>query len=137
MSRDNCETPAIRAEWPRTRHLSTNPLCRNGDTRPRGSPRPCQVRKLPHRRTGIALRIKAEYLNGTLIPLEPLELEEGTVVTRAIEQEEPAGARQHSVVETIDRLRKDADEDEWDGVPTDGARNYRHYLYGHPKADQE
>ena len=64
-------------------------------------------------------------------------MEEGTVVTRAIEQEEPAGARQHSVVETIDRPRKDAGEDEWDGVPTDGARNYRHYLYGHPKADQE
>ena len=50
-------------------------------------------------------------------------MEEGTVVTRAIEQEEPAGARQHSVVETIDRLRKDAGEDEWDGVPTDGAKN--------------
>ena len=89
----------------------------------------------------MTLRIKAEYLNGTLIPLEPLELEEGTVVTLAIEQEEPAGARQHSpelnIVETIDRLREEIGEDEWDGVPTDGAKNYRHYLYGHPKADQE
>ena len=85
----------------------------------------------------MALRIKAKYVNGTLTPLEPLELEEGTVVTLAIEQQEPATTRQHSVVETIDRLREQIGEDEWDGVPTDGAKNYGHYLYGHPKADQE
>ncbi|MCY4364761.1 MAG: antitoxin family protein [Chloroflexi bacterium] len=58
----------------------------------------------------MALRIKAKYVNGTLTPLEPLELEEGTVVTLAIEQQELAGARQHSVVETIDRLREQIGE---------------------------
>lgn len=24
----------------------------------------------------------------------------------------------------------------WDGMPTDGARNYKHYLYGHPKVSE-
>jgi len=33
------------------------------------------------------------------------------------------------VVEIGEQIPKDA----WDTCPTDGARNVRHYLYGHPK----
>ena len=79
------------------------------------------------------LRLKAEYLKGALKPLEPLDLAEGTIVTLSIEQEEPKGKRQHSVVELVEELRESIGEDDWDGIPTDGAMNYRHYLYGHPK----
>ena len=85
----------------------------------------------------MALRVKADFVAGSLKPLEPRYLEEGTVVTLAIERDEPARTRRHNIVETIDRLRKDIGEDKWDGGLTDGARNYRHYLYGHPRMDEE
>ena len=35
----------------------------------------------------------------------------------------------------LERLRKAAPRDTWDGFPTDGAKNYKHYLYGHPKEE--
>ena len=85
----------------------------------------------------MALRIKAKYINGALTPLEPLNLKEGTVVTLAIENFERAEERTHSVVTMVERLRESMGEDEWDGVPTDGSLNYRHYLYGHPRENQE
>ncbi len=85
----------------------------------------------------MALRIKAEYVNGTLKPLEPLALEEGTVVTLAIQDYEITEERTHSVIAMVERLRESMGEDDWDGVPTDGSLNYRHYLYGHPKVGQE
>ncbi len=85
----------------------------------------------------MALRLRAEYINGTLKPLEPLDLEEGAVVTLAIEQEEPARKKQHSVVELVEELREAMGDDHWDGVPTDWARNYRNYLYGQPQENPE
>ena len=85
----------------------------------------------------MASRVKAEYINGSLKPLEPLGLKEGAVVTLYIEQEEPPRKRQHSVVELVEELREAMGEDDWDGIPTDWARNYRHYLYGQPKVNQE
>jgi len=79
------------------------------------------------------LRLKAEWTNGTLKPLEPLQLQEGTIVTLAIEQDEATDVEPHSILETIDRLRESIGHDDWDGIPTDGAENYRHYMYSHPK----
>lgn len=85
----------------------------------------------------MASRLKAEYINGSLKPLEPLDLIEGAVVTIYIEQEESPRERQPSVVELVEQLREAMGEDDRDGVPTDWARNYRHYLYGQPKVNQE
>jgi len=85
----------------------------------------------------MALTIKAKYVDGILDPLEPLELKEGTVVTLSIEDYESSEEGTHSVIAMVERLRESMGEDEWDGVPTDGSLNYRHYLYGHPKANQE
>ena len=85
----------------------------------------------------MALRVKADLVAGSLKPLEPRYLEEGTAVTLTFERDEPARTRQHNIVETIDRLRKDIGEDKWDGGLTDGERNYRHYLYGHQRMDEE
>ena len=83
----------------------------------------------------MALRIKAQYVNGKLNPLEPLEMDEGTVVTVSI-TEEPESQRHETILEATDRLLGSAPAGTWDNAPTDGARNYRHYLYGHPREEE-
>ena len=81
----------------------------------------------------MALRLTAEYVNGALKPLEPLELQEGAIVTLYIEEQSQNEEQRHSVLETADRIRQSAPAEIWDNLPTDGARNVRHYLYGHPR----
>ncbi|MDE2938833.1 MAG: antitoxin family protein [Chloroflexota bacterium] len=81
------------------------------------------------------LRLKAEWANGILKPLEPLDLREGAILTLIIEQDEAKDLESHNVLETIDRLREPIGQDDWDGIPTDGAKNYRHYRYGHPRVE--
>ncbi len=83
----------------------------------------------------MALRLTAEYVNGALKPLEPLDLQEGAVVTLYIE-EEGQSKQQESILDMTDRLRQSAPADVWDKMPTDSAKNYRHYLYGHPKEEE-
>jgi len=77
----------------------------------------------------MALRLRAEYVNGSLEPLEPLELEEGTIVIVSIEEEE-------GIVELFDRLRNSVPIEEWERLPADGAMNLKHYLYGGPKDNE-
>ena len=96
--------------------------------------------------------VKARFSNGALRPLEPLDIEEGAEVTLRIvevesekptaseraqpEEERAPGSGTHPVLAMIDRLREKypnlADDD---SLPPDGAKNYKHYLYGHPKED--
>ena len=83
----------------------------------------------------MALRIKAEYLNGTLNPLEPLELQDGTLVTLDI-TEEPEPMRHETILEATDRILRSAPADLWDDTSTDEAKNYRQYLYGYPKEEE-
>ena len=83
----------------------------------------------------MALRLRAEYVNGALKPLEPLELREGTVVTLYIEEQSRNKQQTHSVLETADRIRQSAPAEIWDDLPADGAQNVKHYLYGHPRED--
>lgn len=40
---------------------------------------------------------------------------------------------EHSVLRMIREIHESTPESAWDNVPTDGARNYKHYLYGWPK----
>ena len=84
----------------------------------------------------MALRLTAEYINGSLKPLEPLDLKEGTVVTLYIEEQDQNKRQVHSALAIADRVRESAPADLWDNLPTDGAKNYRHYLYGHPKEEE-
>ena len=84
----------------------------------------------------MALRLTAEYINGSLKPLEPLDLKEGTVVILYIEGQDQNKRQVHSALATADRIRQSAPADIWDNLPTDGAKNYRHYLYGHPKEEE-
>ena len=83
--------------------------------------------------------VRARYENGVLTPLEPLDLEEGAEVSVSVEsapmgasEETPAEGKE-SIPEMFERLRNSVPPDTWDNMPTDGAKNYKHYLYGHPK----
>ena len=49
-----------------------------------------------------------------------------------IEEEIPADAGA-SILAMFEELRKSVPESAFDALPTDGAKNYKHYLYGHPK----
>ena len=83
----------------------------------------------------MALRLTAEFVNGALKPLEPLDLEEGAVVTLYIEDGGENNPQHHSALEIADRIRQAAPPGAWDHMPADAAINYRHYLYGQPKED--
>ena len=81
--------------------------------------------------------VKARYADGVLTPLEPLDLDEGEEVTLSIEGSHAPGGTPESLAEMFDRLRESVPPDAWDGLPTDGAKHYKHYLYGHPKVDDQ
>lgn len=97
----------------------------------------------------MASHVKARFSNGTLMPLEPLELDEGTEVTLHIVKVASANAtppapRQteeghtpdpgtHPVLAMIDRLREEFPDLADDDLPTDLSKNIDHYLYGTPK----
>ena len=93
-------------------------------------------------------KIKARYSDGVLAPLEPLDLEEGEEVTLHVEygtsqgealkkpgEEIPYDPDAPSIPELFRKIRESVPESAWADLPTDGAKNYKHYLYGHPKED--
>ncbi len=87
--------------------------------------------------------VKARYANGVLTPLEPLDLEEGTEVTVSVQDgaseasgEAPAPKQGlAAIVEMVLDMQKDIPPEEWANLPTDLAKNKKHYLYGHPKEE--
>ncbi len=87
--------------------------------------------------------VRAKYENGVLTPLEPLDLEDGAEVMVSVEgaaAEAPGGKPAPkqglaAIVERVKERQKDIPPEEWDNLPTDLAKNHKHYLYGHPKED--
>ncbi len=79
--------------------------------------------------------VKARFSNGALVPLEPLDLEEGKEVVVSIEDARSPDAEAPSLLEMIDELHESVPQDVWSGRPSDGAKNYKHYLYGWPRDD--
>lgn len=79
-------------------------------------------------------QVKARYTNGKLEPLEPLELSEGCLVSLTVSEEEPE-AEAESLLEMFERLHRKYPPETRGDAPTDGAKNYKHYLYGHPKVE--
>ena len=78
--------------------------------------------------------VKATYANGVLTPVEPLDLDEGREVTVAIEDAPPPiGRGLPGIVELVEELHKSMPPDAWNDLPTDLAKNKKHYLYGHPR----
>ena len=76
---------------------------------------------------------KARYENGVLAPLEPLDLEEGKEVVVSIRDAPSRGLA--AIVAKVKELQNDIPPEAWDDLPTDLARNKKHYLYGHPKEE--
>ena len=97
--------------------------------------------------------IRVRYEKGVLTPLEPLDLEEGKVVVVSVQDAPTPGGEEQTkssaspddppvrsrgllgIVERAKELQKSMPPEELDGVRTDGAKNYKHYLYGHPKVE--
>ena len=92
--------------------------------------------------------IRARYTNGVFVPEEPVELSEGCEVS--VEVEGAAGAqraerdaspaeieRYPEHVQLILKWQAALPDDAFDGLPTDWSRNKKHYLYGHPKEEEE
>ena len=77
--------------------------------------------------------VKARYANGVLTPLEPLDLEEGDEVTVLIEGAAPSGGGLAAIARKVRELHKSTPSDARDDLPTDLAKNKKHYLYGHPR----
>ena len=78
--------------------------------------------------------VKAKYSKGVLTPLEPLDLEEGKEVVVSIETLPPTRGLA-AIVERVKDLQKEIPSEAWGDLPTDLAKNKKHYLYGHPKED--
>ena len=79
--------------------------------------------------------VKAKYSNGALVPMEPLDLEEGREVMVSIEEASSPDTEAPSLLEMIDELHRSVPQDVWGNGPSDGAKNYKHYLYGWPRDD--
>ena len=79
--------------------------------------------------------VKARFSNGVLTPLEPLDLEEGKEVVVSIEEARSLDTEAPSLLDMIDELHESVPQDVWGNGPSDGAKNYKHYLYGWPKYD--
>ena len=84
--------------------------------------------------------VRARYENGVLTPLEPLDLEEGAEVEVSVNtpvqvsQETPTPKQGlPGIVERVLEMQKEIPPEAWDVLPTDLAKNKKHYLYGHPK----
>lgn len=88
--------------------------------------------------------IKARYAHGVLTPLEPLDLDEGKEVILSIQEPEAAvdnaqssSNGPESILQLFERLRNSVPPDTWDDLPTDLAKNKKHYLYGHPREEDQ
>ena len=79
--------------------------------------------------------VKARFSNGALLPLEPLDMEEGKEVVVSIEDAPSTDAEGPSLLDMIDELHESVPQEVWSTSPSDGARNYKHYLYGQPTFD--
>ncbi len=79
--------------------------------------------------------VRARYSNGVLTPLDPLDLEEGKEVIVSVEEAHVTGRGAQAVLEIFEELHRSIPQVGYEDAPTDGARNYKHYLYGRPKEE--
>lgn len=62
---------------------------------------------------------------------EEISMKEATTETTALPE-------QKSIFEILlEGMKQDIPEEEWEKLPTDGAENHDHYLYGAPKKSEE
>ena len=103
----------------------------------------------------MVMRVKAKFSDGHIVPLEPLEIEEGAELSVEIDveprssdeegiknrtsadggREGPYDTEVPTINDIFDNIRKSLSHIPKEHGPTDGAKNYKHYLYGHPKEE--
>ena len=88
----------------------------------------------------MSITIDATYENGVLKPAQPLPLSEHAQVRVTVEEQPSSQGSQAAtpgtaepIWERLAKLAADAPEDELAKLPTDGASQHDHYLYGAPK----
>jgi len=88
----------------------------------------------------MAITIDATYEDGVLKPERPLALREHEKVRVTVEPQveiaEPQDVQeptQEPIWEQILALTRDLPPEVFDGLPTDGASQHDHYIYGTPK----
>jgi hypothetical protein len=70
-----------------------------------------------------------DYTDGLLKRITSVDL---TKTHRVIPPEDP---EEPTLLHLIREIHKKYPSEMWDNVPTDGAKNMHHYLYGRPKVD--
>ena len=53
-----------------------------------------------------------------------------------VREEDSVAPDPASILRIFDEIHKSTPESAWANMPTDGARNYKHYLYGFPKEEE-
>jgi predicted DNA-binding antitoxin AbrB/MazE fold protein len=88
----------------------------------------------------MAITVEAIYENGVLKPAQPLPLDEHAQVRVTVEARMPVPESQvkpepsHTPIwEQILALTRDLPPEAFEGLPTDGASQHDHYIYGTPK----
>jgi len=80
--------------------------------------------------------LKAIYEGGVFRPLEPVEIAEHQEVSLLVEtpdEAQPDADTDMPIWEYAAQLMRDIPEDQLQALPTDGASQHDHYLYGAPK----
>jgi predicted DNA-binding antitoxin AbrB/MazE fold protein len=80
--------------------------------------------------------LKAIYEDGVFRPLEPIKIAEHSEVSLLVETPDEHGAEiapDLPIWEFAVQLMRDAPEEALQALPTDGASQHDHYLYGAPK----
>jgi hypothetical protein len=77
--------------------------------------------------------LRAIYEGGVFRPLEPVDLKERQEVTLVLEISESLHANEAAplpIWEFAAQLAREVPADEWSALPSDGASELDHYLYG-------
>ena len=79
-------------------------------------------------------KARARYVEGKLELLDPLPLrEDAEVLIETSEQPAENEGAGSSILRLFEELHGNMPDGAFDDLPTDGAMNYKQYLYGHPK----
>lgn len=88
----------------------------------------------------MSITINATYEDGVLKPAQPLPLSEHAQVLVTVEQQleaalprDPQPTGEVPLWEQILALTRDLPPEVFEGLPTDGASQHDHYIYGTPK----
>ncbi|MXW30913.1 MAG: hypothetical protein F4X98_12085 [Gammaproteobacteria bacterium] len=68
---------------------------------------------------------------------EPLDPDEGDEAADSVDETTASGGGLIGIVRRVEALLESMPPDESDDLPADFAKNYKHYLYGHPKEEED